>query len=54
MEKMNKVKKREKKICLDETMVNKPSTYKYIPKYISGTTLERQRRNTNLTKIVIS
>ena len=35
------VKKREKKICLDETMVTKPSTYNCIPKYISGTTLER-------------
>ena len=33
--------KKEKKICLDETMVKKPSTYKCIPKYISGTTLER-------------
>ena len=53
MEKMNKVKKREKKICLDETMANKPSTYKYIPKYISGTTLERQRRNTHLTKNIV-
>ena len=40
MEKMNKLKK-EKKICLDETMVTKPSTYNCIPKYISGTTLER-------------
>ena len=35
------VKKRKKKICLDETMVTKPSTYNCIPKYISGTTLER-------------
>ena len=35
------VKKKEKKVCLDETMVKKPSTYKCIPKYISGTTLER-------------
>ena len=32
---------KEKNICLDETMVKKPSTYKYIPKYISGTTLKR-------------
>ena len=35
------VKKRKKKICLDETMVTKPSMYNCIPKYISGTTLER-------------
>ena len=35
------VKKKEKTVCLDETMVKKPSTYKCIPKYISGTTLER-------------
>ena len=35
------VKKRKKKICLDETMVTKPSTFNCIPKYISGTTLER-------------
>ena len=35
------VKKKEKKVSLDETMVKKPSTYKCIPKYISGTTLER-------------
>ena len=34
-------KKKEKKICLDETMVKKPSTYKCIPKHISGTTLEK-------------
>ena len=34
-------KKKEKKICFDETMFKKPSTYKCIPKYISGTTLER-------------
>ena len=34
-------KKKEKKICLDETMVKKPSTYKWIPKYISETTVER-------------
>ena len=34
-------KKKEKKICLDETMIKKRSTYKSIPKYISGTTLER-------------
>ena len=33
--------KKEKKICLDETMVKKPSTYKCIPKYIPGTMLER-------------
>ena len=33
--------KKEKKICLDETMVKKPSRYKCIPKYISGTTLGR-------------
>ena len=38
--KMSKLKK-GKKICLDEIMVKKPSTYKCIPKYISGTTLER-------------
>ena len=36
---MNKLKK-EKKICLDETMVTKPSTYNCIPKQISGTTLK--------------
>ena len=36
-----KVKKKKKRICLDETMVTKPSTYNCIPKYISGTTLER-------------
>ena len=30
----------KKKICSDETMVPKPSTYNCIPKYISGTTLE--------------
>ena len=35
------VKNGGKKIFLDETMVKKPSTYKCIPKYISGTTLER-------------
>ena len=35
------VKKRKKKICLDETMVIKPSTFNCIPKYFSGTTLER-------------
>ena len=35
------VKKKGKKICLDETMVKKASTYNCIPKYISGTTLER-------------
>ena len=35
------VKKKEKKVCLDETMVKKPSTYKCIPKYISRTTLKR-------------
>ena len=52
MEKMNKLKK-GKNICLDETMVKKPSTYKCIPKYISGTTLERQGRNTNLTKNIV-
>ena len=40
MEKMSKLKK-GKKIGLDETMVKKPCTYKCIPKYISGTTLER-------------
>ena len=40
MEKMNKLKK-EKKICLDETVVKKPSMHNCIPKYISGTTLER-------------
>ena len=34
-------KKKEKRICLDETMVKKPPAYKYVPKYISGTTLER-------------
>ena len=34
-------KKRKKKVCLDESMVKKPSTYKCIPKYISGITLER-------------
>ena len=34
-------KKRKKKIYLDETMVKKPPTYKCMPKYISGTTLER-------------
>ena len=34
------VKKRKKKICLDETMVTKPSMYNCIPKFISGTTLE--------------
>ena len=32
---------KKKKICLDETMVTKPSMYNCIPKYISGTTLER-------------
>ena len=35
------VKKKGKKDLLDETMVKKQSTYKCIPKYISGTTLER-------------
>ena len=35
------VKKREKTNCSDENMVTKPSTYNCIPKYISGTTLER-------------
>ena len=40
MEKMNKLKK-GKKICLGETMVKKPPTFKCMPKYISGTTLER-------------
>ena len=35
------VKKKEKKICSDETTVKKLSTYKCVPKYISGTTLER-------------
>ena len=35
------VKKKGKKICLDETVVKKSSTCKCIPKYISGTTLER-------------
>ena len=34
-------KKMKKNIYLDETMVKKPPTYKCIPKYISGTTLER-------------
>ena len=34
------VKKRKKKICLDETMVTKPSMYNCIQKFISGTTLE--------------
>ena len=38
---MDKLKKKEKNICLDEIMVKKPSMYKYIPKYILGTTLER-------------
>ena len=33
--------KKGKNICLDEIMVKKPPTYKCIPKYISGTTLER-------------
>ena len=33
--------KKGKNICLDETMVTKPSTYNCIPKNISGTTLER-------------
>ena len=32
----DQVKKRKKKICLDETIVKKPSTYWCIPKYISG------------------
>ena len=32
---------KRKKRCLDETMVKKPSSYKCIQKYISGTTLER-------------
>ena len=36
-----KVKKRKKKIRLDETMVKKPSTDKCIPKYFSRTTFER-------------
>ena len=36
-----KVKKKKKRICLDETMVTKPSTYNCIPKYISRTTLKR-------------
>ena len=35
------VKKRKKKICLDETMVKKTSKYKCVPKYISGITPER-------------
>ena len=30
------VKKRKKKICLDETIVKRPSMYRCIPKYISG------------------
>ena len=34
-------------------MVTKPSMYNCIPKYISGTTLERKRRNTNLTKNIV-
>ena len=34
-------------------MVKKPSTYKCIRIYISGTTLERQRRYTNLTKNIV-
>ena len=50
MEKMNKLKK---KICLDEIMVTKPSMYNCIPKYISGTTLGRKGRNTNLTKNIV-
>ena len=29
-----------KMICLNETMVKKLSKYKYIPKYISGTTID--------------
>ena len=33
--------KKEKKICLDETMVKKPSPCKCIRKYISGTKLDR-------------
>ena len=33
--------KKRNKICLDETMVKKMSTYKCMPKYIYGTTLER-------------
>ena len=33
--------KKGKNICLDEIMFKKPPTYKCIPKYISGTTLER-------------
>ena len=36
-----KVKKKKKRICLDETMVTKPSTYNCIPKYTSRTTLKR-------------
>ena len=36
-----KVKKKEKKIRLDETMVKKPSTDKCISKYFSRTTFER-------------
>ena len=35
------VKKRKKKIRLDETIVKKPSTYRCIPKYIKHITLER-------------
>ena len=31
----------KKRISLDETMITKPSAYNCIPKYISGTTLER-------------
>ena len=34
-------------------MVKKLSTYKCVPKYISGATLERERRNTNLTKNIV-
>ena len=33
--------KKRKKICLNETMAKKTSTHKCIPKYVSGTTLER-------------
>ena len=51
MEKMNKFKK-GKKDLLDETMFKKPSTFKCIRKYISGTTLEK-KRNTNLARNIV-
>ena len=62
MEKMNKL-KREKKICLDETMIKKPKLkyssslqllFKDFPKFFSECSMFiRNRRNTNLSKNIM-